>query len=396
MLERLGLQGFKSFINQEIAFGPLVVLVGANASGKSNLLDAIRFLHGVGLDMSFAEILGGRYEGGREVWPPLRGGISEAATKGHDGFVLEATWLLAPGRSARHRLDVAIEPTPRLREESLWWQKLGETLEQRLHPASGPPARFLAEGELGPEPPADPDRSVLAFIPRESSLWPGLLDFAKAVPKAMRSSVFLDITPALMRGYAPKATRTLGAAGENVSAIAWQLCQDASQKTALIDWLAELCAPELVDLTFVETQLGDVMLELVERSGWRIPARSLSDGTLRFLGQLIALRTAEPGSILLIEEVDAGLHPSRVHLLVEAIEAATRERGLQVIATTHSPLVLAALSEAARKDAVLTAHDPDGAGTVMRRLGDLPGFNELAAKNGVDRMMTTGWLERTL
>lgn len=182
----------------------------------------------------------------------------------------------------------------------------------------------------------------------------------------------------------------------HLSDVAWTLCQSEDAKRDLVDWLEELCAPELADIDFAKTDLGDVMLVIVEKGGRRIPARSLSDGTLRFLGELIALRTAPRGSMLLMEEIENGLHPTRAHLLVEAMEAATKTRGVQVIATTHSPLVLNALSREALKQALLVARPPDSVGTVVKPLGELPGFDAIVERRGVDRLLASGWLERAL
>jgi len=60
MLKKLKLTNFKSFREATVDFGILTVLVGTNASGKSNLKDALRFLHGTGLSYPFSEILGGK------------------------------------------------------------------------------------------------------------------------------------------------------------------------------------------------------------------------------------------------------------------------------------------------------------------------------------------------
>ncbi|MEW6281130.1 MAG: AAA family ATPase, partial [Candidatus Eremiobacterota bacterium] len=80
MLTRLRLTDFKSFRDTgELSLAPLTLLVGANASGKSNLLDAIRFLQGISLQMPLSEVLRGRWEAGREVWPGIRGGAAEVA-----------------------------------------------------------------------------------------------------------------------------------------------------------------------------------------------------------------------------------------------------------------------------------------------------------------------------
>ncbi len=177
-----------------------------------------------------------------------------------------------------------------------------------------------------------------------------------------------------MRGYGNRRL-PLGDDGSNLSGVLARLCDDPEAKHTLVEWMAEICAPELADLDFIEVpELGDVMAVLVEKGGRRITARSLSDGTLRFLGMLVALRTAEPGSVILIEEIEADLHPTRIRLLVEYLQAVTRERDVQIIATTHSPVVLQWLDDETLRRAIVFGRVPERDGTLMRRLGDLPDF----------------------
>lgn len=57
MIKRLRLHDFKIFADTTVAFGPFTVLIGANASGKSNVRDALRFLHGLGLGYTLAETI---------------------------------------------------------------------------------------------------------------------------------------------------------------------------------------------------------------------------------------------------------------------------------------------------------------------------------------------------
>lgn len=81
---------------------------------------------------------------------------------------------------------------------------------------------------------------------------------------------------------------------------------------------------------------------------------------------------------------------------VELLEAATRERDIQIIATTHSPVVLEWLSEEALRSAIVFGRIPDREGTLMRRLGDLPHFDEIVKRKGIEELFTTGWLEMAL
>ena len=98
--------------------------------------------------------------------------------------------------------------------------------------------------------------------------------------------------------------------------------------------------------------------------------------------------------MIVVEEIENGLHPTRVHLLVELLEQFAESRKLQIIATTHSSQVLLGLSDEALRDVVLFARNEDTPGTVTRRLGDLPDFDEVTEKTQIDRLFTTGWLEQ--
>ena len=78
MITSLRLIDFKNFADETLHLGPFTVLVGANASGKSNIRDAFRFLHGIGRGYTLAEILGGKFGAGGQVeWEPIRGGPFE-------------------------------------------------------------------------------------------------------------------------------------------------------------------------------------------------------------------------------------------------------------------------------------------------------------------------------
>ena len=80
MITSLRLLDFKNFADEKLRVGPFTVIVGANASGKSNVRDAFRFLHAIGRGYTLAEILGGRYgPGGQIEWQSVRGAPNEVA-----------------------------------------------------------------------------------------------------------------------------------------------------------------------------------------------------------------------------------------------------------------------------------------------------------------------------
>ncbi|MCW8139743.1 MAG: AAA family ATPase [Planctomycetota bacterium] len=399
MLEELTLDGWKSFERATVRFGPLTLLVGANASGKSNLLDALRVLQGLAQGFTLQECLEGRREGGVVVRREVRGGFAEATFRGAGRFGLTAALQVGAAERVAYRVEVRSNGDPALTDEAL--ERDGVTLfDAGLHPS---------DPLVNPDRPAPAvvrsrsARSVLTLFDRGAMTLTtanggqDLTRLGEAVRVALASSTFYELDPGQMRGYGSLKARTLGARGEHLSGVLHALCQTPGRKADLVDWVSELCAPKVVDLDFVEVpELGDVLAVLVEDDGTRVSARSLSDGTLRFLGLLAAVLTAEPGALLFFEELEAGLHPMRLHLLLDLLERTTRARQVQVGATSHSPTALRELSREALADVVVFARHADAGGTVASRLGDLRRFDELATTRGVEHLFTTGWLERAL
>ena len=127
VIEVLHLHRFKNFKDATLTLGPFTILIGANASGKSNIRDAFLFLHGIGRGYSLAEILGEKYVGGERVWSGIRGGVREVAYFGSGSFELVVELRLPPeGRAVppvEYRIEVSVaEPAakaPRVVHESL-------------------------------------------------------------------------------------------------------------------------------------------------------------------------------------------------------------------------------------------------------------------------------------
>lgn len=413
MLEHIELHHFKSFVSQQISLAPLTICVGANASGKSNLFDAIRFLQGVGTDIPIRDVFEGVWKGGKEVRAPIRGGIKESTYHGQTEFHIESRWSLDRQDDTeliRHRIGCQTTPRALVCEESLKLQGNGkyifDTEAGALRGATGldesgglrVAVRRKGKGN-SPTTTHHADRSLLGQLEAMNGMHPDVLPTVNAFKNRLQQSIFLDISPGRMRSYVSKQVDQIGAEGEHLSGMLWNMLeQDRETERDIVDWLAELCSQEFIGIDFVETELGDVMVEVVERGDQHISARSLSDGTLRFLGLIVAILSAEPGSILLLEEIENGLHPSRVHMLVELLEEVTAVRDIQIIATTHSPLVLKSLSEPTLEDVILFARrqQQNRVGSEMRRLDDIPHFHEVIDKKPIDELFTSRWLEKAI
>jgi len=383
MLETLRLIDFKSFVDETIIFSPVTFLVGANAAGKSNALDALRLLQKLVSDRDLSEILDGEEGSAPDGWKGIRGGAREAARYGTMSFAIQSSWKIAGDEiltAGGHRIRVQVKPSVKLLEEG--------AVDEDGH-------EVFTFGE------SETRRSVLWTLlggqnGGETRVSEAGARVVGAVSDGLGRTKFVDIQPDRMRDLSHRGP-PLRDDGANLSGVLHALCSDSEIRKTFIEWVAELCAPELQDLDFIEVEeLGDVMVVLVERDGRRISARSMSDGTLRFLGILAALYTSEPDSVLCFEELSAGLHPARVRLLLELLETVHRERGVQTIVTTHNPSLLRWLDDERLGQVVLLARTPEHAGTVARRLGDVPGFFDATHSLGLEEMFASQWLEVAL
>ena len=89
MLTKLRLKNFKSFEQAEFDLGPVTTLIGTNASGKSNVRDALRLLHGISRGYSLAEAIGEKWEHGVPIWRGIRGGTREMIFQGSNKRICE-------------------------------------------------------------------------------------------------------------------------------------------------------------------------------------------------------------------------------------------------------------------------------------------------------------------
>ncbi len=131
-------------------------------------------------------------------------------------------------------------------------------------------------------------------------------------------------------------------------------------KKKVIEALRQLRS-EIEDLDFqIESQTVEIVIQ--ERD-FAVPASRLSDGTIRYLWLLAILLDPEARGLVCIEEPELGLHPDLLPSLAKLmIEASGR---MQLIVTTHSDIIIDALSETPESVVVCERHDGQ---TTMRRL----------------------------
>lgn len=204
---------------------------------------------------------------------------------------------------------------------------------------------------------------------------------------------FLDFNPEAMRLPSFPGQTVLGDRGENLSSVLQNICADSQRKQALIQWVQELTPMDATDFEFSADFTGRILLTLIEAHGQKTSAISASDGTLRFLAMIAALLEPEPAQFYFFEELDNGIHPTRLNLLTQLIERQVEQNKIQIVATTHSPQLLRILSPTALEFASLTYRLPDRPDAKIKRIVDIPEAKRLIQEQDLARLHESGWLE---
>ena len=415
MITSLRLVNFKNFADETLKVGPFTVIVGANASGKSNLRDAFRFLHGISRGYTLAEILGGKSgPGGQVDWEPIRGAPNEVVRLGELSpnvppcFSLQLELNLS-GKNTSYSIKIARRPDSQnrflLMEENLRIESetvyattetddshlqliLGDDLEvpdlfERFQPVL---AKLFSS--IGLE-------LALRLIARVNSISAQDIGLTLDLQNFLTGMRFLDLVPARMREPAFPGSE-LGDYGQNLPSVLAEICADSGRRATLMSWLQELTPMDVKDLEFLRDPSGRVHLYIVERNGRRVSAYSASDGTLRFLGILAALLNPNEGGLYFFEEIDSGIHPSRLWLLLDLIERQTAQGKIQVITTTHSPALLAWMSDTTFEHTSVVYRDEYWSDSVIRPVADLYNLRELRESQGLEGLLTGGWFETAM
>lgn len=404
MITGLRLKQFKSFEQAELKIGALTVLMGTNASGKSNIRDAIRFFHGVSRGYTLAEILGEKWiEGGILQWRGIRGGTREVAYRHKKTFTLGLDFSMNGGTVISY--DIEVEPQykgniPRVvkeklsREAEIMYQ--AESDEDPKHVSvrilrGGDHRKAHVEKVLSNQP-------VLTQLLEKMTLRTDpngqlVIKTLKETLDNLKQMKFLDLSPDAMRQPSIPGQTVLSDRGENLSSVLQVICQDPAQKQGLLEWLKELTPLDAVDFEFPLDQTGRTLVTLIEKGGQKVSAYSASDGTLRFLSIIAALLGSQGTRLYVLEELENGIHPTRLQLLLQLMQGKVAEGKVQVIATTHSPQLVRLLNAQNRSFAALVYRLPEQANSKIVRLIDIPQADDVLSAHDLGHLMESGWME---
>ena len=411
MITSLRLVNFKNFADETLHVGPFTVIVGANASGKSNIRDAFRFLHGIGRGYTLAEIFGGKREAG---WQPIRGAMNEIIRFGQSSFSVEVEMNVESGlASSCFMIEIGVDSKSsgfQLRTETLHVvYKHGSRFDlykpdpNQSHAA---PAHLLFSPYVYDEDqglrrpfPAWRDRPALMQLGEHERFRPKHREYYwwKQVIDIFANMRFLDLSPQRMREPAFPGATVLGDSGENLPVVLRDICTDPEREKILTSWIAELTPMDVTGFEFPTDPSGRVHLTLCEANGRKVSAYSASDGTLRFLAMLAALLGDNPSALYFFEEMDAGIHPARQWLLLDLIEKQAAKRGIQVVTTTHSPDLLTFVNDSTFEHLSVVCRLEDSHDAIIRPVAKLPNAEELrTAQGGLGRLLSSRWMETAL
>lgn len=417
MIIEIKLENWKSYESASLHIDTLSVLIGTNASGKSNALDALVLLNRTATGAQITSALQG--DG---VQAPLRGGVEWSARKPGKTFAITAICRDVDGSTDyEYRLECSVtDKRCDLNAEHLIRRKF-RIRKNGVRQVQGNPegiklfrtdpcsidsptitARLYNEKQGSPRT-LGRSHSLL-FQLMGQKLRQEIQDGIQEVIASLRDIFVLDPIPSHMRSYSPLADKLDGDA-RNIAGVIAALTQnkEASVEKILTQYISQL--PERdIKRVYAET-VGkfktDAMLYCEEH--WTdtgevpiVDARGMSDGTLRFLAILTALLTRPKGSLLVIEEVDNGLHPSRSNVLLEMLQTLGKDREVDVLVTTHNPALLDAMGPDMVPFITVAHRDPKTGCSVLVLLDQINELPKLLAQGSIGQMSSRGLLESAL
>jgi hypothetical protein len=319
MIHSIQIEGYRGFANFEMdGLGRINLLVGANNSGKTSVLEAILLLNSRGDPNSIWQILWRRGERFIAGEPDPRTGVHPELDvchlfSGHEVHPGSKFQLTAKNQSPERSVSFAIaEPTPKESVELLIPRLAGQTRPQ-----------FILHVEGSPQPPMS------------------------AIPISSNGGIPIDVVQGAFRGRrareesAPTAYISTESWTANDLIPLWEKLSLTPNEQLVLDALhflnpdiERIASQSISQQYFGQVPRGGFKLKL-KNSDQPIPIGSMGDGMWRMLAMAIAITQCK-GGILLVDEIDTGLHHTVMSEMWKLIFGAAKELDVQVFATSHS------------------------------------------------------------
>ena len=406
MLTEFTLANFKSYSTSRLSLGSLTILIGANAAGKSNALEGLRFLSWLAQGQKLSSIQYAVNSADRVV----RGRVNDLCYRGESNFTigcrlddpdwnqLDITLNVRDGELhiSRERILDSTSPVP-LYDLDQPSQGVGTDV--------GVIYNNFLKGSKKPKVTCSDQMAIFVQLDSPAHFNPKHTNSQKIIPETVREYqrvlkdiLFLDPVPASMREYSFKSDKRLQEDGTNLSSVLYRLWENqAENQQAILNFIQSLPEQAIDGLDFLVGPRDEVMVQLAETFGNTrryCEAALLSDGTLRVLAIAAAMLSATEGSLVVIEEIDNGVHPNRAKHLLASIRDIAEQRKLRVLLSTHNPALMDALPDAALGDVVFCYRNPEEGDSRLVRLGEMYDFPSLISQGPLGQLVTAGVVDR--
>ena len=361
MLTRLRVQGFKSLHDVDIQLAPLVVLMGPNAAGKSNLLEALLLLSRLATEQT----LGAAFE------PPLRGYPLEAFSlpeSGLEGLLQQDRAQLSleaevqPARVSKrpvpepllYRVGVQIQPKTgalEVSDEYLVRLKKDKTAKQKPRIESSGEAlivRQLGESGAPRHEPLGLNHTLVSN--RQFTGEHRYPDFDRLRSELSAwQTYYLDPRVAMREPQPPREVTDIGPRGEWIAPFLYRLKESEKERKYFlaIGRALRSAIPTVEDLDVDLDPRRGILDILIRQDGTPYSSRVVSEGTLRVLALCCLAGNPWPGEMIAFEEPENGVHPRRIEVVADLLARIAEQGRSQVVVTTHSPTLIAAMLQRA-------------------------------------------------
>lgn len=394
-------ENFKSFEKAELNLEAVTSLIGSNSSGKTNAIEGIQILAetSTGLDLSVV------LDGTRSNESHIRGGSNACCRFKTSSFKLGCLVDLDEEFDLLYYIRISTNKRIWIEEECLYKVKNGEIniLEgekifktKKTAKESGDIRVEYNDKKKGRNPDIICIRSSSALsqlkskLPQDTERDKECLEYINLVLDNLKGIFTLNPIPTQMRDYVRITDIELKENAENISPVLFHLCQEEDKKKELLTMIRSLPENEVLEIEFIDTKLGDIMFGLKEKymnSSEVVEAKRLSDGTLRCIAIIAAILSIPENSILVIEEIDNGIHPSRVSALINRVSELGAKRRIDIILSTHNPILLNQYDKEKLKGVSIVYRDKEKGISKFVPFIDIKQYPKLLAKGGVGEAM---------
>lgn len=323
--ENISVKGFRRLQYTELEMRDLIVMIGANGSGKTSFLDVL-------------STLAASASGNLHNMLQVKGGLNEILTRGKaKELEIEISMKVPDEEPLRYGLTLS--------PKGLSYEVRGETLTQQRDlnapepfkyiESHGVDIRYFQEGSglLRPNWEHDPFETSLSQVPK-------MYREPENLRKSLASCTYygaLDVSEKspIRLPQAMRPAKLPGASGEDLVSCLYDLRETDRDRFEMVENIISAAFSDFERLNFPPVAAGTISMTWTDRNfSQPMYVHELSEGTLRFLWLVTLLQSQSLTTVTLLDEPEVSLHPELLQHLVYLMREASKHT--QLIVATHS------------------------------------------------------------